>query len=349
MEDKTLATPSNEEMEAQEFNELEDANDTQTEVEENNTEENLSYDDIWNDDEISLEDLNSKNTGEEDGMQEETEENETEEENEEIEETYEQYEEPTDETDEEDDTIGSNEDKKRIVVTKPLKYRGKEIWVNNEDELIELAQKGLDYSFKMSKIKPHRRIVDLIENAGLTEEDIVALADAKNGKSEAIKYLQEKFNLEPTDDLFDDEIDYKPEVKQQNHIEEVFNDIQQRDPELAGLVVSVWNNQVPDEFKREIAEAELFADFVGSIQTGEFDRVFPELIKLKSMDRYAHVKWLDLYRAIANDLLSQRQLTEPMQKNIKRKPKRQIKRKKVSYDELWDKDLNELEKELFKK
>jgi len=256
-------------------------------------------------------------------------------------------EEPTEEED--------NEQQNGVLITKPLKYRGKEIWVNSEEEAIELMQKGLDYSFKMNKIKPHRSIVNIVEEAGLSVEDIKALADAKSGKQEAIRYIVNKFGLEPQDDdfVFDDDTqagsneEYKPEVKPQDPVLEIYQEVANREPELAGKVSKIWD-ELEDTFKQELYNPDVFRAFIGSVKTGEFEKVLPEAVKVKALN--PGVAWLQAYQyAVQNIGSIQRQTQEPSEAVKPKQPSRPKKRKtiKESYDEIWDKSIDELEKEIF--
>jgi len=78
-----------------------------------------------------------------------------------------------------------------LVIKNPvLKFKGRDIPVTSEEELINLAQKGLKLETEMGKIKPHKRLVDIIEAGKITEEDLVAFSDARNGNQGAIDYFK---------------------------------------------------------------------------------------------------------------------------------------------------------------
>ena len=151
----------------------------------------------------------------------------------------------------------------RIVIDNPvIKYKGKEIPVSNADELLALAQKGFDYETKMSKIKPHRAAIKVIESNGIDLEDIQALADAKSGKESAIKYIAKKYNIpigNQSDSGFDyfgsddtpkeEQTDYKPKVETNiDPVAEYYQTVSQQDPELGGKVYKVYEELDP-EFK----------------------------------------------------------------------------------------------------
>jgi hypothetical protein len=242
------------------------------------------------------------------------------------------------------------ENAKGVLITKPLKYKGKEIFVNNEDEAIALMQKGLDYEVKMSKLKPLRGIAKIVEESGIEQEDIQALADAKQGKAEALEYLAKKFGLERAgandDDLgiFDEEEpkanDYKPVAPQEDPIKEILVSVSERDPELYGRVVKTFDELDPT-FQQEVYDPRIFPLFVGSVASGEWDKTYPIAVKIKAVN--PALSWLQAYQAAAQEVV---QLDKQKKEPPKRKRSRKPAKRNVEYDDLWDKDLDELEKEL---
>lgn len=108
---------------------------------------------------------------------------------------------------------------------KPLKFKGKEIKINNPDELIQLAQQGMNYADKVNKIKPHTKFINALESENLLDKDNVnkLIAIAK-GDKEAIKDIIKKHEIDPLDlDL--DNVNYsnKNYIPTENQIN--FNDI----------------------------------------------------------------------------------------------------------------------------
>ena len=98
------------------------------------------------------------------------------------------------------------------ITLKPLKAAGKEIPIDNIDELYQLASKGLDYTRKMQNIKPFRSAVELMQQQGLSVDDLNLLVDIKQGNKDALKAVIKDLNIDPYEDLtIDDEpVDYKP-------------------------------------------------------------------------------------------------------------------------------------------
>ena len=265
-------------------------------------------------------------------------------------------------------TTGSNEDKEPsednepepepketgVLITKPLKYKGREITVSSEDEAITLMQKGLDYEFKMSKIKPYRKTIKLIEDSNITDEDIQALIDAKNGKKEALEYIANKYNLPLTGsnksdedelDLFDDtkddkqESNYKPEVKQdsESDIEEYFKEYSSNHPKEAGKVIEIYN-QLEPSFQLEVTyNTKVFDAFIKDIESGLFEQVLPEVVKAKALN--PSISWLQAYGGVVRNIFKPQEQKEPTSKTTKGKTKqRKATRNVDDYDSVWEND-----------
>jgi len=263
-----------------------------------------------------------------------------------------------------EDNTGSN-DSNQVVITKPLKYRGNEIWIKTEDEAIELMQKGMDYSLKMNKIKPHRQIVSLIEDNSLSIEDIQALVDAKNGNSSALDYLAKNFGLKQNnnssfnDDLFGsdeekEEETYKPTIEQKSPIEEAFSELTNKEPEVAGRVQRLIDKELDPTFVSELlSNVQVFNLFTQLVANGTFEKVLPYAIKTKAIN--PSLTWIQAYdyatdQVMKNGDIKSREVSEPTEavKQTKvNKPK--PKSIKKSYEEIWNEkqSIEELEKELF--
>ena len=250
-----------------------------------------------------------------------------------------------------------------VAITKPLKYKGKEISVSSEDEAIALMQKGLDYEFKMGRIKPFRKAIKIIDDNGLSEEDIQALADAKDGKSEALNYIADKYNLPLTkdsnedDDLFSDnnetkkQDNYQPEVgiSNENDIVDYFQNYSKSEPEKAGKVLNIYNDLEP-AFQLEVTNnIQTFEAFLADINDGIFDKLYPEVIKAKAIN--PNINWLQAYAGIAQQILKPEVTKEPTE-SVKKKQVKQRKATKDNgndYDSAWNDDssFKEFEHEIF--
>jgi len=231
-----------------------------------------------------------------------------------------------------------------------LKFKGRELKIDNPEEMIALAQKGLLLELEQGKIKPHKKTIKLIEDNGLTQEDIVALADAKNGKKEAIDYLSNKFGIIAEKDdndftsVFDDEpkqsnTDYKPNIEETNPVQEWFEEYSANNKEGGAKVVDTINN-IDDSFFAELYNPNVFPVFVQHVEQGIFDKAYPKAVTLKATN--PTLNWITAYNNAINAVFgSQKEQKKepPADAQIPKSTKTTSSTKKVEdADKVWDDD-----------
>lgn len=85
-------------------------------------------------------------------------------------------------------------------LTAPFKANGKELKVDNIDDAITLMQKGANYNAKMVAIKPHLKMLRMLENHGLLDETKLAhLIDISKHDKNAITKLLADSKINPLD------------------------------------------------------------------------------------------------------------------------------------------------------
>ena len=289
-----------------------------------NSQTESEYDEVWNKENVSLE-----NIFEEDN-------------NETKQETLGSQTENKDDKNESDvqteHTEQENKDQNNnfITLTRPLKYRGKEIYPESEEELIELAQKGLDYSFKMNKISQYRELIDYVVANNISLYDI-----------------KERFeNSNNAKDIFEDDDFISLEDNVSNEVsvsDKIIKSIKKSNPVLANKVRTIYNS-IDDTFKMELNDERLFNAFVGSIANGEFEKIYNDVVKYKAKNPF--MTWIEAYGNVANGIKQKEPIepTDAIQETYGKKDRRINKNKTIEeqYNEIWEKDLsiNELEKML---
>jgi hypothetical protein len=241
-----------------------------------------------------------------------------------------------------------------LVITNPvLKFRGKDVPIDSEEEMLTLAQKGFRFESEMSKIKPLRPLIKIIEDAGLTAEDIKALADMKAGKKEALGYLKQSAGIEEEEtyqgSLFDeqkeDKGDYKPAVEADDPVASIFAELTTEQPEVAGKVSKVYDD-IDDSFKAEVYNPNVFPMFVSSVSSGEFDKIYPLAIKAKTMN--PALSWLEAYAMAGKQSpVEDKKVVPPKDTAIPKNKQADRNVKKLNYNTAYDLPLEELEKRLF--
>jgi hypothetical protein len=247
-----------------------------------------------------------------------------------------------------------------FMVDKPvLKYKGKDIPIDDPNELIALAQKGFSYESEMAKIKPQKKVLNIVE--GIPADVLQAVKDLHSGNTSAIEYLKKTYGIEDktesSSSFFDDEPEstsskteeYKPQVETTDPVLEIWNGFIESRPADAGKVNEIYS-QLDESFKAEVYKPEVFPAFIESVVSGEFDEVYPLAVKEKTLN--PAMTWLQAYAiAVKKRGNNKPQQTKPASNtNI---PKTTQTKRSVSdtanYDKVWEDDsyFKELEKQIF--
>ena len=171
------------------------------------------------------------------------------------------------------------------VPTFRLKADGTEFELT-EDELKQLASKGMNYTKKMQDIKEYREHVSAIKEAALSKDDINLMIDVLKGDKDALATVMKRTGV----DALDVDVEnsrYVPKNYGRNEveleIEEVVESIS-RDPEYVTtkhIISSNWDKQSQMEFVKDpIKIAKLHED----VKDGTFDQVVPMMLKKKALD-----------------------------------------------------------------
>lgn len=96
-------------------------------------------------------------------------------------------------------------------VMTPIKANGKTVELHSPDEAIKLMQMGANYTKKMQTLQPYRKLLMMLENNGLLDEQKISyLIDLEKKNPEAIKKLVKESSIDPLDISMDEEDKYVP-------------------------------------------------------------------------------------------------------------------------------------------
>ena len=120
--------------------------------------------------------------------------------------------EPKQETAEENTSaIDYEAEYKRLLA--PFKANGREISVKSVDDAVTLMQMGANYNKKMAALKPGLKLMKLLENNGLlNEEKISYLIDIEKKNPNAIQKLVKDSGIDPMDFDAEKAGEYKPKI-----------------------------------------------------------------------------------------------------------------------------------------
>lgn len=211
--------------------------------------------------------------------------------------------------------INYEEAYKRIF--SPFKANGKEITPRTVDDVISLMQMGANYTKKMQVMAPMRKIVESLNAAKITEDDLNFLIDLHKGDKEAIKQLLKKNEIE-TLDLDLDEIKYKPNKKNIASDEDVafsetISEISDSLPQIQEILNSKWD---AESKKLLLSDPRAMVALHEEIQMGRFDKVQQRLELEKTFGRYKGVPDVQAYIDLVNRMVQEEQpKVQPETKN----------------------------------
>jgi hypothetical protein len=238
-----------------------------------------------------------------------------------------------------------------------LKFKGKDIPIDSPDELIALAQKGFLLETEMSKIKPMKKIGNIVKD--IPTDVLQSLADLHNGNKSAIEYIKDKYGIAKEDAGFSfmedepaqqqDTGSYKPEVKAEDPVAELWNEFIDTNPTESGKVNEIYS-QLDEGFKAEIDKPEVFPQFINSVVTGEFDSVYPLAMKERAVN--PTLTWLQAYSLASSKVGSKAPEAKKPTKAMETPQNNETGRKvspTATADRVWEDDsyFKELEKEIF--
>jgi len=190
-----------------------------------------------------------------------------------------------------------------FMVDKPvLKFKGKDIPIDSTEELINLAQKGMQMETTAAEMKPKKKILRIVE--GIPAEVLQAVADIHSGNKDAISYIKKQYGIEDTrsaapkeaDSIWDDPATepevppvkeeastYSPVMETEDPLGDYWNEFAQSNPTVAAKVNETYS-ALDESFKSEVYTADVFKHFISSVESGEFDKAYPIAIKEKSLN-----------------------------------------------------------------
>ena len=206
------------------------------------------------------------------------------------------------------DGVVRNDDKKTEVKSsfKPItvKIDGIDVQLNSIEEVTKYV--------KNNKAKKSQADL-MIEQSGISKEDIALLLAAKKVNKNAIAKLAQlgEVDLLDVDEEMAKDFDGKFEVKEPTEVDNVASSIL-ANKELASKFQDTVK-QLPQSFTTAIAQnADMLRSFSIQVETGLAEKIIPEAIKRTKLDGG---DFMDNYTAIGNEMI-QSQARKPKNGNI---------------------------------
>ena len=227
-----------------------------------------------------------------------------------------------------DSTTDYESQYKKIVGT-PFKANGKEITVDSAEDAIKLMQMGANYHKQMQQLKPAKRIIAMLEQAGMLDENKLNHAiDIMSGNSAAIHKLIQERNVDVSDLYSDSEVDYTPNQHQVTderiELDTLFNELNSTSHGQRVLqeVAGTWD----EKSRYTIGQTPEILRLLGNqIESGIYDVIVAEVDKQRMLGNIpANAPMLQAYEQVGKYLQANGRLI-PAGSNVGKVPTQQPK------------------------
>lgn len=198
----------------------------------------------------------------------------------------------------------------------PFKANGKMIELKSPEEAITLMQMGANYTKKLQDLRPHRKVLLMLQNNELLDEDKLSyLIDLDKKHPEAIRKLVKDSGIDPMDIDVESQSDYRGGnhrvTDEQSKFQEAMDEVMSTDlgKETLRIIQSTWD----DASKKVIWEQ---PEILGVIQeqreSGIYGTIQAEVDRLRTLGQIPDsVSFLQAYKQVGDHLQQQGLLGQP--------------------------------------
>ena len=189
-------------------------------------------------------------------------------------------------------------------VSEPFRANGVDIKVDDPEDIVRLMQMGANYQKKMSQLKPHLKIIKMLENNDLLKpEQLNNLIDVFKKDPKAIAKLVKESSLDPLDIDKDAPSDYEPTdysvTDGEIELDQVLEDI--KDTDTFNRTINVLTKSWDTASKQTISEhPEIIRVINSHMANGVFDKVNTVLQQDKALGKTEGLPDVEAYKQIAD-------------------------------------------------
>jgi hypothetical protein len=195
----------------------------------------------------------------------------------------------------------------------PFKANGRQIQMKSPEEVISLMQMGANYTQKLQALQPTLKMVRMLENNGLlNEEKITFMIDVNRKDPAAIAKLLKEGNVDPMDIDVTKDPEYKPGNHRVSDADMRFSDAisdvssSPQGVELIREIERTWDAESKKAIWNDPNIMQVLRD---QRETGVYAKVAAELDRQKMLGQFSGVPFLHAYYAVAVDMQKQGLLT----------------------------------------
>lgn len=192
----------------------------------------------------------------------------------------------------------------------PFKANGKMLQLQNPQELISLAQKGADYTRKMQALQPHLKVVRMLENHGILDEDKLSyLIDLDRREPSAIQKLVKDSGIDPMDIDTSAEPTYQPKDRRVSDAEWQFTSTLEEvisNPSGAEVTASIQKNWDQESKNALFKEPNILRVLTSQKESGVYDQISNEIERRRLLGQMSpNSSFLNAYYQVGQEMTQQ--------------------------------------------
>lgn len=255
---------------------------------------------------------------EDDGNEEEKEEEEESEEVVDEDSTDRDVETNTDTTEDKDETENTSQEKVDTPSTEvdykgeyekilaPFRANNRDMQVKTVDEALTLMKMGANYNKKMAGLKPSLKIIKMLENNNLLDEEKLSfLIDLDKKDPEAVKKLVQDSKIDPLEIDTDTKADYKAKAytvdDKEVELDQILEEL--RDTESFDKTIKIIGNKWDDDSKAILRDNPGVIKVINEqVSSGIYDKIATEVEHQRMLGRLTGISDLDAYKVVGDEL-----------------------------------------------
>lgn len=226
-------------------------------------------------------------------------------------------EEGEEEEDEVDEIIASEEESPAIdykeeyeKLFSPFKANGRMMQIESVEDARTLMQMGANYNKKMAALKPNLKIVKMLENNGLLDENKISyLIDLNKNNPEAVKKLIKDSSIDVEELDLESEQAYQPksyavddsQLDKELAIDEVLSSI--KDTPTYHKTLDIIANKWDARSKQIIQDDPVIIEIINEhLQNGIYDQIHSVMERERMLGRLRGMSDIDAYKTVGDAL-----------------------------------------------
>ena len=198
-------------------------------------------------------------------------------------------------------------------IMKPFKANGKMFTPKDSHEAMRLMQMGANYTKRMQALQPSMKILRMLENQGLMDQEkLNFLIDINAKKPEAIAKLLKDGDIDPMDLDVSSESNYRPSNHSVSDQEMTFHSVLEEvqatshGQEVISSINDDWDQTSKEALYKE---PQILQTIATQKENGIYDMISSEIARQRTLGNLTSTSFLDAYKQVGDHLHSQNAFT----------------------------------------